>query len=189
MSTPPSGGQYRWIALAVARSIFEYTPDHVDILPVILPYSARWEYIKLHVDLSDLLPIQRPKPLLRELDFQAPFDCVPAFPAAFYEVLRLRVATLWDFRYPTTLLPEIAEPMYIGLEQTVNLVYCELVLLDYDALPEPDTHLPHLESLILMHFRFDDPPATVYLDSFIKYFLRRIPWANCPHFSQNPGAI
>jgi hypothetical protein len=123
-------------------------------------------------------------PLLRELDLQAPFDYVPAFPAAFYEVPRLRVATLGFplLHHPVTVvatdfaltlrakLPSQCTPV---LEQTVNLVYCELVLLNYDALPEPDIHLPHLESLILM----------------LKYFLRRIPWANCPHFSQNPGAI
>ncbi|KAJ7906603.1 hypothetical protein B0H13DRAFT_2505713, partial [Mycena leptocephala] len=72
----------------------EYIQDNVDIIPVILPYSARWEHVKLHIDLSDLPPIQRLMPLLRELDLQAPFDCVPAFPAAFYEVPRLRVATL-----------------------------------------------------------------------------------------------
>ncbi|KAJ7655811.1 hypothetical protein DFH06DRAFT_483877 [Mycena polygramma] len=156
----------------------------VEVLSVIAAHRARWEYVKLNMNLFDFHAIEGAMPMLRQLELQVPIDGVPSFPVAFHAPL-LRAATLWDFEYHTALLPwsQLTSLVLIAkvprhcreiLQQTPNLVYCELILLDYEAAPQPDVYLPNLKTLILVHFADNDPPARHILGSLIVPALRTL---------------
>ncbi|KAJ7659327.1 hypothetical protein DFH06DRAFT_1406502, partial [Mycena polygramma] len=148
-----------------------------------LPHCTRWEHVKLQLTLSDL-PLGSSLPMLRQLELQVPIRSDSPFRGALPPVPLLRAATLWDFRCPSDLLPwsqltslivitKPASDCTTILQQTVNLVHCELMV-NADGTSQPDIHLPRLESLVLgSHSRFDDP-ARGYLSSFIVPTLIRL---------------
>ncbi|KAJ7869786.1 hypothetical protein B0H13DRAFT_2062628 [Mycena leptocephala] len=154
------------------------------LLQVLVPHRARWEHVKLHIPLSQLLPIEEALPLLRELEIQVAGPSSPT--ATFPEMPRLHTVTLWDFDYPAALLPwsQLTSLTLIAKEphqctpillHTTNLLHCELILFDNDeAQPQPDITLPRLESLLFVHFAADYMSTVGYLPSFIVPALRRL---------------
>ncbi|KAJ7741193.1 hypothetical protein DFH07DRAFT_926202 [Mycena maculata] len=149
----------------------------------ILPHRARWEHVSLSITPDDFLTIDGLMPQLRHFEIQVQNNDFRT--AAFRNVPRLYAATLWDFTYPTELLPwaQLTSLTLVAktprdirpiLKQTPHLVHCQLaVQFDFDEDP-PITNLLHLESLILMqHWVGDDPPVG-YLDGFALPALRRL---------------
>ncbi|KAJ7083485.1 hypothetical protein C8R44DRAFT_992037 [Mycena epipterygia] len=157
------------------------------IFAAIAPHCARWEYLKLScTSLSDLLTIAGPIPLLRDLDI-AVYEggLVPA--AAFRQAPRLRAFTdrrQYQLTYPPNFLPwdQLTSVTLVAikpvecsaiLNQTVNLVHCELIIWG-GALDQPDDiQLTSLKSLVLMKFDMDVVPAQ-YLITFIVPALRKL---------------
>ncbi|KAF7334562.1 F-box domain-containing protein [Mycena venus] len=155
------------------------------LLETILPHRARWEHIKLVLPLSHLPDVKGPMPQLRELDLRLPHleEAETVHVSALRDVPRLSAATL-DFTPPTNFLPwsqltsltlVATEPYQCTpiLTQTVNLVYCKLVIYGDDA-SQPDIHLPFLECLVLVHFGQDEDPPTQFLNVFVLPALRRL---------------
>ncbi|KAF7290633.1 F-box domain-containing protein [Mycena indigotica] len=102
----------------------------------------------------------------------------------------LSSAILWSFRYSSQLLPW-HQLMFIALigqdphrctqviQQTPNLVYCELSLNSVSdvQVAQPDISLPHLQQLILTVYgavSFVGAPSNNYLHSFVVPALRRL---------------
>ncbi|KAJ7874449.1 hypothetical protein B0H13DRAFT_2348559 [Mycena leptocephala] len=127
--------------------------------------------------------------MLRQLDIVVPIHSVPSLPVAFHKVPLLRAATLWDFSYLaafspwsqlTSLILIAKEPYECTpiLQQTTNLVHCELILFDETETPQPDdSATEYLECFIVPAlcrlqipgtFLALDPIAT--LTSFIPKF-------------------
>ncbi|KAJ7697744.1 hypothetical protein B0H14DRAFT_2649756 [Mycena olivaceomarginata] len=113
-----------------------YTPD---ILPVLLPHSGRWEYLQLRI--SSLPAINRPMPLLREINIT--LEIRPP-------VLVLREAPLLP-DLPHSALP-LHRRMHARPGEEPLLRHCELVLYaqnDSEFEFPGDMGLLHLESLTL----------------------------------------
>ncbi|KAJ7113024.1 hypothetical protein C8R44DRAFT_984867 [Mycena epipterygia] len=160
----------------------------LDVFEAIVPHRARWEYLKItHTSLSDLLTIEGPMPLLRNLDVVLYDNEMPPA-SAFRQAPRLRAFT--DTRryahlaYPPDFLPWLqltsvtlafvtpAECAPI-LMQTVNLVHCELAM-SGGRIDQPDIQLSGLESLVLMKHRKRHLRLPRYLNTFIVPALRRL---------------
>ncbi|KAJ7178304.1 hypothetical protein C8R46DRAFT_1076302 [Mycena filopes] len=173
--------------LSIQMDVLEWMPD-AEFVRALVRERARWEYVTLHATLEELVPFDGSMPHLRHLELQVPPGGVPESPVAFqpHQVPSLRTLTLWDWTYPTDILPwsqlrslslicKSADACATILTQTVNLVHCELVLSDDGwHTPLPDVHLPHLRSLVLGEFALDsDPDAYVdYLQTFVVPALR-----------------
>ncbi|KAJ7804099.1 hypothetical protein B0H14DRAFT_3154120 [Mycena olivaceomarginata] len=136
-----------------------YTPD---ILPVLLPHSGRWEYLQLRI--SSLPAINRPMPLLREINItleirppvlvlrEAPLLRTVTLASSDGFVSSVNVNLPWEQLTSLTLRsPSTAECMLV-LEKTPLLRHCELVLYaqnDSEFEFPGDMGLLHLESLTL----------------------------------------
>ncbi|KAJ7659253.1 hypothetical protein DFH06DRAFT_1406377 [Mycena polygramma] len=155
-----------------------------ELLDTIAAHCVRWEHVKLQLTLSDL-PVDSSLPMLRQLELQIPFKSSHPVLGALPELPLLREATLWDFPYSSDLLPwsQLTSLILIArppedctpiLQQAVNLVHCELIIDDERGLPQPDIHLPRLETLIFGLYLADDEAAPNYLDSFVVPALRRL---------------
>ncbi|KAJ6602812.1 hypothetical protein DFH09DRAFT_1270637 [Mycena vulgaris] len=158
-----------------------------EILDAIVPHRARWEYAKLHVLLSDLAFVEGQMPLVRELEISVDG---PDFPhlltVPFPDVPRLRSATLnelagitvflpWAQLTSLTLLDTTSSESAEILEQTPNLVSCELVLCGAH-LSQRDIHLSSLQTLVLVQLDPDpyEVPVARYLDVLTAPSLRRL---------------
>ncbi|KAJ7161182.1 hypothetical protein C8R46DRAFT_1001146 [Mycena filopes] len=151
-----------------------------DGLTSFLPsHCARWEFLKI----SDwaLIPItDAPMPLLRHLDI-AGIDDEVVDVVVFPEAPLLRSVILNDLAAPALILPWAqltslqlnrvypAECVPI-LQQTTNLVHCQLSLVYGGVTPWPDVALLRLESLI---FTGRDT-VKGYLETFIVPSLRKL---------------
>ncbi|KAJ7659278.1 hypothetical protein DFH06DRAFT_1327105 [Mycena polygramma] len=160
-----------------------------EMIEAIIPHRARWEHVSLEFwhGRGPLPAIDGPLPSLRELEIHISANSNDAldFLPAFADVPNLTAATLWDFVYPTDLLPwsQLISLILIAkspsectqiLLQTPNLVHCELML-SCETVPQPDIYLPHLQRLILgCHYIEGDDPETEYLHSFVVPGLRSL---------------
>ncbi|KAJ7083487.1 hypothetical protein C8R44DRAFT_54529 [Mycena epipterygia] len=159
------------------------------IFAAIAPHCARWEYLKLScTSLSDLFTIEGPMPLLRDLDI-AVYEggLVPSAP--FRQAPRLRAFTdrrqfdsltyppdflPWDQLTSLTLVATAPAQCSAILNQTVNLVHCELIIWE-GALDQPDDiQLTSLKSLVLVKFDTYVVPPEQYLTTFIAPALRKL---------------
>ncbi|KAJ7659292.1 hypothetical protein DFH06DRAFT_439152 [Mycena polygramma] len=172
--------------LPLSIQIVEYEFLEEDILRAIVPHHARWEYVSLHnIRLNQLLPVEGPMSLLRQLEIRAPgnISTTMAFPA----MPQLRTATLWNFYYSPALLPwsQLTSLTLIGkhphecvsvLSHASNLRYCELAMFGGDWQPptQPDISLPHLESLVLVPWSKIKHFPDRYLLCFLVPALRRL---------------
>ncbi|KAJ6589330.1 hypothetical protein B0H19DRAFT_1303435 [Mycena capillaripes] len=170
----PLEGNTAGVQAQSAKTGDEEVTINGELLEAILHQCARWEYVKLHILLSDLLPIEGSAPMLRQLEVQ--------------HLINFRFCDrprFWDFPFPTSLLPwsQVTSLILVGktpsectpiLEQTINLVHCELILFCGWPTPQPDIHLPRLDSLILGPYSSDNGPVTDYLHSFVVPALRRL---------------
>ncbi|KAJ6544000.1 hypothetical protein B0H19DRAFT_293448 [Mycena capillaripes] len=165
----------------------EYAWTDIPILEALIAHRARWEYVELHIEQSQALTfIEGPLPLLRELEIRVGTTRNEKYPSfAFRQVPNLTTATLWDFDYPAALFPwsQLTSMNLIAktpsectavLKQTSNLVYCELTISSETGTPEPDIHLPHLETLVFVNFTEESESAAGYLPCFVVPALRRL---------------
>ncbi|KAJ7866321.1 hypothetical protein B0H13DRAFT_2281454 [Mycena leptocephala] len=160
----------------------DHRMDVAEILAAVVPHRARWEHLELYLPPSHLPNIiNGPMPLLRHLDLA--LNIYPGTDIlAFREVPLLRTAVLngaaassiilpWAQLTSLTLTnvyPRACAPI---LQQTSNLVRCELQVYSGNAQPGPDIALPYLESLVI----FDqEGPVTGFLETFIVPALRRL---------------
>ncbi|KAJ7186435.1 hypothetical protein C8R46DRAFT_275314 [Mycena filopes] len=164
--------------------------DDDEILEAIIPHQARWEYISFHLppERAPLPSMDAPMPILRELELHIASLRGTSYPLAFRDAPRLTSAILWDFDYPTDLLPwsQLTPISLIAkdtractevLRGTPNLVHCELVTFAAWARQPhlgPDIRLPHLESLVLLHFAESSTLADDYILRLTLPALRRL---------------
>ncbi|KAJ6602793.1 hypothetical protein DFH09DRAFT_451509 [Mycena vulgaris] len=155
-----------------------------ELLNVIVPYRARWEHAKLVIDSLSYLPIlEGPMPFLRQLYLRVDGVLGMSPAISVRQAPLLRAVTLTDFEYPTAFLPwsQLTSLTLIAttpthcwpiLQQSANLVHCELVIYG-DGVPQPPVTIPRLESLIFWVF---DPldPLTQRLDTFVVPALRTL---------------
>ncbi|KAJ7667020.1 hypothetical protein B0H17DRAFT_1336225 [Mycena rosella] len=201
----PSGEHIRFLASWLSRSgrfplSIQMTDDFAELTPeeldVILPYRARWEHLRLHIDFYQLLPLEGPMPLVRDLEIRVPRVTIPPFPISYRQLPQLRSATLWDFDYPSGFLPwsqltsltlvcKSTSQCTAVLAETLQLVHCTLVIYT-DSGPQLDTKLAHWESLVLIKFVSDSDRPTAYLDTFILPALRRL---QIPDEFRSPGPV
>ncbi|KAJ7019880.1 hypothetical protein C8F04DRAFT_1146344 [Mycena alexandri] len=139
--------------------IGEYPESASAAVALIVPHTARWEYVKLHGSPNDLHMIVGSLPLLRQLDLA--LDGPIGNPLSALDMPLLRTVAL-DFNYAdqspialpwaqlTSLTIINTTPVECAplLQRTPNLVHCELGLI-YDDDDLEDITLPRLKSLIL----------------------------------------
>ncbi|KAJ7245480.1 hypothetical protein C8J57DRAFT_1725203 [Mycena rebaudengoi] len=164
-----------------------HTCDEDEILEAIFFHRARWEHVSLEIHPTRLpVPsLEGPLPLLRELELHISAQPNTAIPLTFNEVPQLTTVTLWDFPYPTNLLPwsQLTSLTLIAespaectpvLQQTPGLVYCELILIG-NHIPPSDIILPRLETLVVVLFGADGwGTSEGYLFNFVTPALHRL---------------
>ncbi|KAF7334563.1 F-box domain-containing protein [Mycena venus] len=157
-----------------------------ELLPTIVPHSARWEYLTLRL-FEHLPTIECPMPLLRHLDLSLG-DTNPNSPyiTAFSELPRIRTVVLDDVANSIVVLPwaQLTSPTLARLDshecasilhQTSNLVHCVLRLcfsVQGEQEQTADITLPALESLTFMESA--SVPIEGYLETFIVPALRTL---------------
>ncbi|KAF7352140.1 F-box domain-containing protein [Mycena venus] len=155
--------------------------DASDLLASFIPYRWRWEYLKIVISSSHLAALEGGMPLLRHLNlelFSATNDAVISDVPLLRSVVLNDIAT-WKVTLPWAQVTSLAlnrvhlhECVPI-LQQTPNLVYCELRLFfSDDDLGTDVLTLPCLESLAL-----NDPghqPLIPYLEAFVTPALHRL---------------
>ncbi|KAJ7789904.1 hypothetical protein B0H13DRAFT_2521621 [Mycena leptocephala] len=162
----------------------EYDDDEVRVSEALsagIPHCARWEYLTIRIFQSHLPTIEGPIPLLRHLELSLGINDDDSEPPttviAFREAPLLRTAILDDTAALIVILPWAqltsltltrVEPQECVplLQQTSNLVYCELRVcyFGHDPFP-PDITVLSLETLIIK-----DPiggQVEPYLETFI----------------------
>ncbi|KAJ6589352.1 hypothetical protein B0H19DRAFT_1226897 [Mycena capillaripes] len=142
-------------------------------LAAIVPHCARWEHLELCLSSSDLHTIERPMPFLHHLSLILQ-DYLGNKPA-FFDVPLLRTVVLndqaalgvilpWAQLTSLTLKHVYPHECVPVLQQTSNLVHCELQLFTFGGDDQlPDITLSQLESLTLMA----RAPIVGYLETFI----------------------
>ncbi|KAJ6560150.1 hypothetical protein B0H19DRAFT_1146597, partial [Mycena capillaripes] len=180
--------------------IEDYEDDVLEIctseaLAVAVTHCERWEYIRLHTYCS-FPTIEGLLPLLRHLDVE--FDDSPSN-AVVLEAPLLRTVILssvdvsnvtlpWAGLTSLTLTrlnPDSCVPI---LQQTPNLVHCELKLYDFDydpSLPPSVVTLPYLESFVCTNL--DIGLYDGYLGTIITPALRSLHVSE-PFLWPNPSA-
>jgi hypothetical protein len=176
------------LSIAVDDYTFDYGATPEDVFSAVVAHRERWEHLKLSICLPDFPTIKGRLPLLRHVNLtfedDAPVivvDEAPLLRTAILSALDLsNVALPWGQLTSLTLDRLEADDCVPILQQTSNLVHCELRLFDwrYDASnPLPDVPLPCLESLILNDW---EGPLPGYLHTFIVPALRSLrvpePW-------------
>ncbi|KAJ7164509.1 hypothetical protein C8R46DRAFT_1099744 [Mycena filopes] len=150
-----------------------------ELIPTVLLHRTHWEYLEINLLRSELVAIEGPMPLLRQLNLTVQ-DCrddSDVSPVALLDVPLLRSVTLddnttrhvalpWAQITSLTLHRVYAEECSPLLVQTCNLVHCRLYLVDYDpSVPLPRVSLPYLQTLTMMAQGTD--PVVGYLDTFV----------------------
>ncbi|KAJ7678107.1 hypothetical protein DFH06DRAFT_1167880 [Mycena polygramma] len=161
------------------------SPNVSDAIAAAAVHSARWEYLKLHVSANLLPEFKFPMPLLRSLYLDVHNYSERTTIVAFRDLPLLRTVIL-NLDYTLGLDLPLEQLMSLTLtnaspaaclrflQQTPNLIHCELHLHDvYDSI-RPDMTLPLLESLLLIHNGGRGPPVPWYLNTLIVPVLRNL---------------
>ncbi|KAF7334590.1 F-box domain-containing protein [Mycena venus] len=156
--------------------------DDPEVIALVVPYRMQWEHLELNLPSSFLAFIDGPMPLLRHLEV-ALEDCEDPVPVTFMDVPRLCTVLLNDYAAASVILPWwqltslVLDRVYPHectpvLQQTSDLVYCELRLYHDDTVEVPDIKLLRLESLVLK----DPGPYAVtdYLNTLLVPNLRSL---------------
>jgi hypothetical protein len=151
------------------------------ILAAVVPHRARWEHLELdNLSEFDLPIINGAMPLLRHLDLSPSNPSAVATevvaPLLRTVVLNVEAASSvilpWAQLTSLTLVRVCLWDFVPILQQTSNLVRCELRVLDSgNDEPGPDIVLPYLESLAIVDLAV---PVTDLLGIFIVPALRRL---------------
>ncbi|KAJ7887384.1 hypothetical protein B0H13DRAFT_892544 [Mycena leptocephala] len=158
-------------------------------LAAVVPHRERWEYLTLRLLVSVPPTIAGPMPLLRHLDFEVSelADDTDAVEIVLLELPLLRTAIFnhiaaswvvlpWTQLTSLTLKHVLPREWIPILQQTSNLVHCDLILYPiYGHSPEiPDITLPHLESLIMTETEPDEGITPSRYFTFIVPALRSL---------------
>ncbi|KAJ7187340.1 hypothetical protein C8R46DRAFT_288084 [Mycena filopes] len=173
------------LSLQITSHLINHDRRVSQIWDTALPHRARWEHLKLDLgNAGPLLRLDGPIPLLRHLDVN--FDVLnPTQVSVFHDAPLLRTVNLNYCAITALVLPwaqltrlilhhVFPSDCSIALQQTPNLVHCEIPFLcvDFDDHSiEPDVNLPHLESLV---FGDECDTITTYHGTFIVPALRRL---------------
>jgi len=131
-----------------------------EFLTAIIPHSVRWEDLTLRLSTPQLPLIQGPFPLLRKLDLWLYRDSHSVTNYAFRELPLLRTVILNDVAALNIVLPWVQltslnllnvypHECATVLQQTPNLVHCELELYSLSEHDQIDIILPSLKELTL----------------------------------------
>ncbi|KAJ7651509.1 hypothetical protein DFH06DRAFT_1475565 [Mycena polygramma] len=171
--------------------------DLSKILATVVPHRARCECLELALSPAQLRVIEGPMPWLRNLDLllSANLASDGDVQVVLREVPLLRIVALndvaasmvvlpWAQITSLTLAPVFPYECVPILQQTTNLVYCELHVFDSSSEPPwPDITLPYLKTLV-----FVDPHIEQYTnfhESFIVPALRNLEVPE-PFLGSNP---
>ncbi|KAJ7038890.1 hypothetical protein C8F04DRAFT_331298 [Mycena alexandri] len=166
-----------------------------EVLAVLDAHRGRWEHLKLHFGaVPPLITFERSMPLLRHLSLA--FDEIhhhSSFPVVFGKTPLLRSVSLnylatrevilpWAQLTSLELVSVFPKDCVAVLQQTFNLVHCQLTLFESRDMDLLDVTLPRLETLRLLGFM--NHRAIGYLGTFFVPALRelRIP----EQFLENP---
>ncbi|KAF7353326.1 F-box domain-containing protein [Mycena sanguinolenta] len=150
-------------------------------MELIASHRPRLEHLKLVVSLKDLNAIEGGSmPLLHHLNLEIANHSTPKI--SFGKLPLLRSAVLSDLAHLCVILPWVQLTSLVLdqvyqyecvpiLQQTSNLIYCELRLRDYPGNTAVVT-IPCLESLVLKSFKLSY--TAEHLESFITPALRRL---------------
>ncbi|KAJ7659329.1 hypothetical protein DFH06DRAFT_1472691 [Mycena polygramma] len=159
-------------------------PAASEVLEAALAYRARWECLQLRFAHSYDIDIGGSMPLLRHVDLELDDHMAsikltdsdaPLLHTAILDLAAAAYATLpWTQLTSLTLRILYFSNCLRVLQQTTNLVHCELDIHPDENLPAvyPDLTFPRLESLALNNLNAG--PMTGCLDSFIAPGLRRL---------------
>ncbi|KAF7334226.1 Transcription factor [Mycena sanguinolenta] len=178
-----SGG----LPLSFQKKSISWDLAHDHELETLVLHRARWEYVTLSVDETEVHTCQAPLPLLRQLDIWVrDSGSRKAPPTRFREVPRLRSLTFWHSYNATvdflpwaqltslTLVNQSFSSCAAILQHTTNLVHCHLALCGVLNEPVLNVQLMSLESLILTVYvdvgseAYNDNPAVAqYLKGWV----------------------
>ncbi|KAJ7148402.1 hypothetical protein C8R43DRAFT_517903 [Mycena crocata] len=158
--------------------------DELKFIQLLTPHRTRWEYLELQYISTEMLPFFcGATTLLRHLKISlenpppspVDFDAAPLLRSVFLGHDTLTGVVLpWQQLTSLTISPGFPKECTLILQQTTNLVHCELALFEDDASQEPDVSLPYLESLVMDGIEDEAGPVTGYLGTFITPALRRL---------------
>ncbi|KAJ7487372.1 hypothetical protein B0H11DRAFT_2278923 [Mycena galericulata] len=166
------------------------SPFHSDLdslslfIDAIISHHARWENLEAHIYDSDLRLIGGAMPLLRTLSLTVEpvtggttprlLDAPSLRTVTFNDAAMLAIVLPWARL--TSLTLKLVEPRECApvLQQTTNLVHCELILLLLeDGGNLPDIKLLSLESLVLINCNPNERPTDL-LSIFVLPSLRKL---------------
>ncbi|KAJ7653691.1 hypothetical protein DFH06DRAFT_524659 [Mycena polygramma] len=166
--------------------------DEVAVLSTIIPYCTRLEHLQLAtLSPADLSLLEGPMPLLRRLDLR--LETIPAFRLHDAPLLRdvtLNFLAVRDITLPWVQLTSLTlhdvnpDESAQVLQQTTNLVHCELFIWfhsDWRAVT-----LPSLQSLVLHDAEGLRGPEPGFFESFMVPALRRL---HVPELTLGPNPI
>ncbi|KAJ6559856.1 hypothetical protein B0H19DRAFT_1375827 [Mycena capillaripes] len=159
------------------------TSRGLEVLTAALSHRARCEYLQLHLIQSHHIFVEGRMPLLRRVDLEFEgnstkfaFNESPLLCTAILDSAALCNITLpWSQLTSLTLRFIRFENCLPVLQQTTNLVHCELNLFSGAGSPgqsQGDITIPRLESLTLNSL--DEGHFTGYLNTFVVPALRRL---------------
>ncbi|KAJ7164508.1 hypothetical protein C8R46DRAFT_1036381 [Mycena filopes] len=149
-----------------------------ELIPMIILHRARWEYLEINLLRSELVAIEGPMPLLRQLhltvdDYRDDSDVSPValLDVPLLRSVTVRKPTTWHVTHPWAQITSLTmyyihpEDCTLLLAQTCSLVHCRLYTgKGYHSVLLPQISLPRLETLEMM--KWTDPPVE-YLDTFV----------------------
>jgi len=150
----------------------------------IADHCARLEYLELYFHGSDILPdFEHPLPFLRGLKLGWAVETLATTPLAVPSLQKLLLGVYRD-RYgpifPWSQLTVVSmdqihlyQYSYL-ITQLVCVVYCRFNIYPGGELSLQDITLPHLETLILVDWLFEDPVASGILDRLTLPALQRL---------------
>ncbi|KAJ7655841.1 hypothetical protein DFH06DRAFT_1201010 [Mycena polygramma] len=161
------------------------TRTAMEVFETAISHSARWEFLKAHILYPHFPPNDCPMPLLRQLELTFKSDADRDSEIISFGVMPLlRTVILTDpapsgmVRLPwaqltsLTLNEVLPDECFLVLQQTTNIVCCELKVFFYGTRrSNRDIALPRLKSLVLDHRRKAEP---VFLSCFIVPALRKL---------------
>ncbi|KAF8145286.1 hypothetical protein K438DRAFT_564029 [Mycena galopus ATCC 62051] len=151
-----------------------------EILAAVVPHRTRWEYLDLDLSPSHIAIIQGPMPLLCRLDLTLDDGTISFQEAPSLRSITLRATTPLKIAFPLQQITSLTLHLVyrseyaVILQQTSNLVHCELGVIFHWRSPRPEhvIELPRLESLALMN---EEPPDRAgFLGDFLVPALRSL---------------
>ncbi|KAJ7092104.1 hypothetical protein C8R43DRAFT_1049908 [Mycena crocata] len=155
-----------------------------ECIEALIPHRARLEYLELKWVTDDVCPLfDGPLPSLKHIDLSWE-DYAPSSPAVVCDAAQLRSVVIsrfpdrvifpWGQLRRLTLWDVHPSQCTAILQQCSRLTHCKLSLWDNSDDPQPDLHLPLLQSLICIPDYDSGPELPGYIDTLIVPALRTL---------------